>query len=211
MKTRLIEVTAASVDAINEAAQIIKNGELVAFPTETVYGLGADGFNEAACRRLYEVKGRPNDKPLSLMVANREMIDDIAEVSPIAEELIKAFLPGPLTLILNKKSAVPNFVTAGSQTVGIRMPDNQIALALIKAADCPIAAPSANPSEAPAPTTAQAVLKYFDSKIPLILDGGACDIGFSSTIVDLTADTPAILRCGVINKSDIFKVVDYAN
>ena len=211
MKTRLIEVSATSVDTLNEAAAIIKNGGLVAFPTETVYGLGADGFNEEACRKLYEVKGRSRKKPLSLMVANRDMVDEIAEISPIAERLIEAFLPGPLTLILNKKSIVPDFVTAGSQTVGVRMPNNHITLALINAANCPIAAPSANPSNAPAPTTAQDVLKYFDGKIPLILDGGSCEIGLSSTIVDLTAATPAILRYGAINESDIFKVMSYAN
>ena len=198
MKTKFIRVAADDVTAINEAADIIKNGDLVAFPTETVYGLGADAFNEEACRKIYEVKGRPPYKPLSLMVANHEMIDDIADVSPVAQRLIEKFLPGALTLILPKKSTVPDFVTAGSQTVGIRMPDNKIALALIKASQCPIAAPSANLSNESPPTTAQEVFKSFDSKIPMILDGGTCQFGISSTIVDLTGDEPHILREGAV-------------
>ena len=203
MKTKLIKVMADDAVAIEDAAEIIRSGGLVAFPTETVYGLGADGFNEAACRRLYEIKGRPIDKPLSLMVANREMIDDIAEVTPLAQRLIEEYLPGALTLILPKKSVVPDFVTAGSQSVGIRMPDNQIALALIKAADCPIAAPSANLSNEPPPTTAQEVLKSFEGRISLILDGGACRFGVSSTIVDLTGEELRILREGTISPDSL--------
>ena len=198
MKTKLIKVTADNMKVIHEAAEIIKSGGLVAFPTETVYGLGADGFNEVACQSIYEVKGRPLDKPLSLMVANREMIDNIAEVSILAERLIKEFLPGALTLILPKKSTVPDFVTAGGQTVGVRMPDNDIALALIKATGCPIAAPSANLSNEPPPTTAQEVFKYLNGRVPLILDGGMCQFGISSTIVDLTKDKPCILREGAV-------------
>ena len=204
MKTKLIRVAAGDVSAIEEAAEIIKSGGLIAFPTETVYGLGADGFNEEACRKIYEIKGRPHYKPLSLMVANREMIDDIAEVPSIAQRLIEEFLPGALTLILPKKAAVPDFVTAGSQTVGIRMPDNDVALALIRATQCPIAAPSANLSNKPSPTTAQEVLESFDGQIPLILDGGICQFGVSSSIIDLTEDEPRILREGAISL-DILK------
>ena len=204
MKTKLIKVTGDDVAAINDAAEIIKGGGLVAFPTETVYGLGADGFNEKACRRIYEVKERPPHKPLSLMVANREMIDDIAEVTPLAQRLIEKFLPGALTLILPKKSVVPDFVTAYSQTVGVRMPDNEVALALIRAVQRPIAAPSANLSNESPPTNAQEVLKNFEGRIPLILDGGICQFGMSSTIIDLTKDKPQILREGAISL-DILK------
>ena len=141
------------------------------------------------------------------MVANRAMIDEIAEVSPIAEELIKEFLPGPLTLILSKRSSVPDFVTAGEPTVGIRIPNNEIALALLRAANCPIAAPSANLSNEPAPVTAQEVYQSLNGKIPLILDGGACQFGISSTIVDLTHDKPVILRKGAINDFDIISTL----
>ena len=206
MKTKLIRVTAGDISAIEEAAEIIKSGGLVVFPTETVYGLGADGFNEEACRRIYEVKGRPPHKPLSLMVADREMIDVIAEVTPLAQRLIGEFLPGALTLILPKKAVVPDFVTAGSQTVGVRMPDNEVALALIRAAQCPIAAPSANFSNEPPPTTAQEVLKSFEGRIPLILDGGTCRFGVSSTIVDLSGEKPRILREGAISVERLNRV-----
>lgn len=207
MNTKLIRVAAGDTSAIEEAAEIIKSGGLVAFPTETVYGLGADGFNEEACRRIYEVKGRPPHKPLSLMVADRKMIDGIAEVTPLAQRLIEEYLPGALTLILPKRAAVPDFVTAGSQTVGIRMPDNEVALALIRAAQCPIAAPSANFSNEPPPTTAQDVLKSFEGRIPLILDGGACQIGVSSTILDLTSEEPRILRDGAISVESLNRIV----
>ena len=206
MKTKLIRVAAGDISAIEEAAEIIKSGGLVVFPTETVYGLGADGFNEEACRRIYEVKGRPPHKPLSLMVADREMIDVIAEVTPLAQRLIEEFLPGALTLILSKKAIVPDFVTAGSQTVGVRMPDNEVALALIRAAQCPIAAPSANLSNEPPPTTAQEVLKSFEGLIPLILDGGTCRFGVSSTIVDLSGEKPRILREGAISVERLNRV-----
>ena len=207
MKTKMIRVAAGDVSAIEEAAEIIKRGGLVAFPTETVYGLGADGFNEEACRKIYEVKGRPPHKPLSLMVANHEMIDVIAEVTPLAQRLIEEFLPGALTLILPKKATVPDFVTAGSQTVGVRMPDNEIALALIRSAQCPIAAPSANLSNEPPPITAQEVYKSFNDKIPLILDGGTCQFGISSTIVDLTHEEPVIIRKGAISDFDIINSI----
>lgn len=198
MRTEIVKVTAQDSDTINKAAELIKNGELVAFPTETVYGLGADGFNEAACKKIYEVKGRPDNKPLSLLVSDREMIEAIAEVSEFAERLIETFMPGPLTLILNRNIKSAFRIPHSALTVGVRMPDNEITLALIKAANCPIAAPSANISGQEPPTTAQEVLKYFEGKIPLILDGGECKFGISSTVVDLTKNKPVILREGSI-------------
>ena len=207
METKIIKVNNASDLIINEAAEIIKAGELVAFPTETVYGLGANGFDESACKKIYEVKNRPPIKPLSLMVADFDMINKIADVTPLAEKLIKKFLPGPLTLILPKREIVPDFVTADQKTVGIRMPDNEIALTLIKAADCPIAAPSANISGEESPTTAEEVLKSFNKKIPLILDGGTCKFKISSTIIDLSGECPIIRREGAIDKKILYKVI----
>ena len=207
MQTKLIKIAASDTMTITEAADVITNGGLVAFPTETVYGLGANAFDEVACRKIYDLKSRPYDKPLSLMVASREMIYQIAEISPLAEKLIKKFLPGALTLILPKKAIVPDFVTAGAKSVGIRMPDNEIALALVKAADCPIAAPSANLSGESPPFTAQEVYATFNGKIPLILDGGTCEFKISSTIIDLTGEHPIILRKGAISNDDIFNVI----
>ena len=192
MLTRSIKVSAVDAPIIVDAARLIKAGELVAFPTETVYGLGANGLNPDACQKIFAVKGRPPDKPLSLHVSTVEMIDRIAHITPAAERLIKKFLPGPLTLILQKKSVVPNEVTRGLPTVGIRMPANDIALELIDSAGVPIAAPSANLSGHAPPANAQTVLKELDGRIPLILDGGACSIGISSTIVDVA--TMKILR-----------------
>ena len=196
MLTRSVKVSNVNAPIIADAARLIQTGELVAFPTETVYGLGANGLDPDACKKIFAVKGRPSDKPLSLHVSSVEMIDGIACITPIAERLIKTFLPGPLTLILKKKSLVPDEVTRGLSTVGIRMPDNDIALALIDAAGVPIAAPSANLSGHRSPTTAQEVLNELDGRIPLILDGGACRLGISSTIVDVA--TGKILRAGSI-------------
>ena len=190
MLTRSVKVSAVDDPIIVDAAQLIKDGELVAFPTETVYGLGADALNPVACRKIFAVKGRPPDKPLSLHVSSVEMIDRIAE------RLIQKFLPGPLTLILPKRSIVPDEVTRGLSTVGIRMPANDIALALIDKAGVPIAAPSANLSGRPSPTTAQEVRSALDGLIPLILDGGECSIGISSTILDV--ENMKILRAGSI-------------
>ena len=198
MRTEIIKVTAQDSDVINKAAALIKSGELVAFPTETVYGLGADGFNASAYQKIYEVKGRPDNKPLSLLVSDRAMIEELAEISPIAEKLIETFMPGPLTLILNQHINSAFRIPNSELTIGVRMPDNEITLALIKAANCPIAAPSANISGQAPPTNAQEVFKYFDGNIPLILDGGECTVGISSTVVDLTHDKPVILREGSI-------------
>lgn len=206
MLTRLIKVSAVDDPIIVEAGNMIRRGELVAFPTETVYGLGANGLDPVACQKIFAVKGRPSDKPLSLHVSTVEMIDRIAHITPNAERLIKKFLPGPLTLILQKKSIVPDEVTRGLSTVGIRMPANDIALTLIDKAGVPIAAPSANLSDHPAPSNAQAVLNDLDGRIHLILDGGACAIGISSTIVDVA--TLKILRAGAITSEMINNVFE---
>ena len=200
LETKIIKVNASNIDIISEAAEIIKNGDLVAFPTETVYGLGADGFNEEARQKIYEVKGRPTNKPLSLLVSSRKMIEKIAIISSIAEKLIDKFMPGPLTLILKSRNK-------NNSTIGVRMPDNAITLKLIELSNCPIAAPSANPSGQPPPTTAQEVLKSFEGKIPLILDGGVCKFGMSSTIVDVSGNELKILRDGAITREEIFSKI----
>ena len=202
MKTELIKVRIEDENLIKEAAKLLKSGDLVAFPTETVYGLGANALDESACQKLYEVKGRPENKAISLLVADRKMIEDVAIITPLAEKLIEKFFPGPLTLILPKLNMNMNWITGKLSTIGVRMPDNEIAISLIKNLGNPIAAPSANLSGEPAPTTAEEVYKNLNGKIKLILDGGACTFGISSTIVDATGKNPVVLRQGSITIDD---------
>lgn len=189
------------------AAELIKRGELVAFPTETVYGLGADGLNVEACRKIFAAKGRPSDKPLSLHVAGLETVERVAKISAAAEKLFAAFCPGALTIILPKNKIVPDFVTCGLSSVGIRFPANDVALALIKFAGCPIAAPSANLSGKMPPKTAQEVFDNLSGRVEIILDGGQCRFGISSTIIDLTVSEPKILRNGAIPAEKIWEVL----
>ena len=209
LQTRIEKITdIKSASAIfAEAGEIIRRGGLVAFPTETVYGLGANGFDAAACAKIYEAKGRPSDNPLILHVADWAMIDRAATVTKMAERVLAAFAPGPVTVILPKRDEVPHRVTGGLSTVGIRMPDNDIARALIRAAGVPIAAPSANRSGRPSPTTAAAVFSDMDGKIPLILDGGSCKFGVESTIVDCTGERAEILRPGAITREMLAEVL----
>lgn len=191
-------------EEIQKAAEIIKKGGLVAFPTETVYGLGANGLDATAAAGIYEAKGRPSDNPLILHVANEEMLPlAVKEITPLAQKLISAFCPGPITVILPKADNVPEKVTGGLQTVGVRMPNNPVARALIAASGVPIAAPSANISGRPSPTTAEMVALDLAGKIPCILDGGECHFGVESTIVDCTGEVPVILRPGAITKEMI--------
>ncbi|HCB92749.1 MAG TPA: threonylcarbamoyl-AMP synthase [Selenomonas sp.] len=214
MRTRKVKIDnpKAFKKEIEEAGRILKTGGLVAFPTETVYGLGADGLNGEACAAIYEAKGRPSDNPLILHIADWDMLGQITESVPhIAEMLMTAFCPGPLTLILKKSDIVPERVTGGLDTVGIRMPDNDIARALIRSGGCPVAAPSANLSGRPSPTTADAVFKDMNGRIPMILDGGACRFGVESTIVDCTGKRAMILRPGAITREmleDVLGEVD---
>ena len=207
MNTKIIQATGAGDPIIAQAGNLIRNGRLVAFPTETVYGLGANGLDPAACQKIFDVKGRPPDKPLTLHVSSVKMINFIAEVNPIAERLIKKFFPGPLTLILPKLPSVPDAISRGHSTVGVRMPANEIALAMINSAGMPIAAPSANISDHPSPTTAQAVFNELGGKIPLILDGGNCRIGLSSTIVDVSTADWKVIRAGVITRAMLAAVI----
>ncbi len=203
--TKVLPPTAA---AIEEAVYLLRAGEVVAFPTETVYGLGANGFDAAACAKIYEAKGRPSDNPLILHIAHRAMLDEVAlDVPEMAEHLLAAFAPGPLTLVLRRRAAVPDRITGGLATVGVRMPENDAALALIRAAGFPLAAPSANTSGRPSPTTAETVLEDLAGRIPLILDGGPCRFGVESTIVDVTGEAAVILRPGAITREMLEEVV----
>lgn len=201
------EILLPTRENIKRAGKLIRAGELVAFPTETVYGLGANGLNSAACKKIYAAKGRPSDNPLILHFANLSQVERAAKILPAAEKLFAAFCPGPLTIILPKSKFVPDDVTGGLSTVGIRFPDNDVARTFIKAADCPIAAPSANLSGRPSPTTAQAVYEDLRGKIEIILDGGACQFGVESTIIDVTCEVPEILRPGAITKEMLEEIL----
>ena len=204
MTTENLKPTAEN---LNRAGKLIQSGEIVAFPTETVYGLGANAFNVEACKKIYIAKERPADKPLTLHVANFEMIEEIAEISTAAEKLIKNFLPGPLTIILPKKNIVPDFVTCNSKSVGVRFPKNVVAQDLIKIAGVPIAAPSANISGKNPPVTAQEVFENLNGRIEIILDGGKCDVGISSTIIDISTGELKILRQGIISAEQILETL----
>ena len=190
------------------AADLLRQGELVAFPTETVYGLGADALRPEASKKIYAAKGRPSDNPLIIHVAEFEALYHIAkEVPEEAKRLAKKFWPGPLTMILPKSEAVPYETTGGMDTVAIRMPDHPLALALIKAGGGYIAAPSANTSGRPSPTLAEHVYQDLAGKVAMILDGGAVGIGLESTIVDLSEEIPMILRPGYITKEMLEEVI----
>lgn len=189
---------------LKEPAQIIQEGGIVIFPTETVYGIGVNGLNETAIKKLYEVKQRPINKPISLLVNSIEMIEKVAkDITEIEYDLIKRFLPGPLTIVLKKKDIVPDIVTAGFDTIGIRMPENEIALKLIEYAGVPIATPSANISGRPSGTNLKAIMKDFNDKVDYFIDGGISKIGVASTIVQVVNDNPYILRKGKISEEQI--------
>ncbi|MDY3971954.1 MAG: L-threonylcarbamoyladenylate synthase [Clostridia bacterium] len=189
---------------INEAGKIIRNGGLVAFPTETVYGLGASAFDADAAKKIYAAKGRPSDNPLIVHICDKAQIADIAaEIPNAAQIVIDKFMPGPVTIILKKKSVVPDDVTAGLETVAIRFPAHETAQRLIAAAGVPIAAPSANLSGKPSPTKAKHVIKDMTGRIDAIIDGGGCNVGVESTIVDFTGVRPVILRPGGVTYDDL--------
>ena len=210
MNTVIIKVDGKNVnmEAIKEAGDVIRHGGLVAFPTETVYGLGADGMDEEASAKIYAAKGRPSDNPLILHIADLESLDMIAsEIPEKAKLLMDKFWPGPMTLIFRKKPQVPYGTTGGLETVAVRYPEHPVALELIKAAGTPIAAPSANTSGRPSPTKAGHVIEDMDGKIDMIIDGGQVGIGIESTIVDVTQDVPMILRPGYITKAMLEEIV----
>ena len=194
---------------IRRAGDILKEGGLVAFPTETVYGLGGNALDAQASAKIYAAKGRPSDNPLIVHIADWDAIYKIAsEIPPEAKKLADAFWPGPLTMILKKSDAVPMATTGGLDTVAIRMPSNEVARALIRAGGGYVAAPSANTSGRPSPTCAAHVAQDLGGKIEMIIDGGNANIGLESTIVDLTEGKPTILRPGYINQEMLEQVLD---
>ncbi len=197
-----------NMEYIREASEILKQGGLVAFPTETVYGLGGDATDKEASRKIYAAKGRPSDNPLIVHISRFSQLEDITKNLPnTAKLLADAFWPGPLTMVVNKNKVIPHETTGGLDTVAVRMPNNPVALALIEESGCMIAAPSANTSGRPSPTKASHVYEDLSGKIDCILDGGPVDIGLESTIVDLTEDVVTILRPGYINIDMLKEVV----
>ena len=197
VKTEMLSAMDAEGEAIRRGAALLRNGEVVAFPTETVYGLGANGLNPEATKKIFQAKGRPQDNPLILHIADFSQLDALIE--PISEEvrgILPHYWPGPMTFIFRRSALVPDEVTAGGETVAVRMPVHPVARALIRESGVPVAAPSANRCGRPSPTTAEDVLEDMEGRIPLILDGGATEIGLESTVLDLTTDPPAILRPG---------------
>lgn len=192
---------------ILEAAEAIKQGGTVAFPTETVYGLGANALDSEAVKKIFKAKGRPQDNPLIIHVASKDIKDYVKEVTPIAKKIIDKFWPGPLTIILEKKSIIPNETSAGLSTIGVRMPNDDIALALIEESGVPIAAPSANISGRPSPTDINRCIEDLDGRVDYIIGGERSNYGVESTILDLTSKPPLILRPGGITL-EMLKEVD---
>ena len=199
METRIIRE-----DTLPLAAELLRNGALVAVPTETVYGLAGNGLDEEAVKAIYEVKGRPAVKPLSLMVPGADAMEQYCEdVPPQAKALAERFWPGPLTIVLKARELVPALVRAGGETVGLRCPDHPLTLRLLEAAGIPFAAPSANPSGEPSPKTAEEVARFFDGRIAAIVDGGPCGIGKESTLLDMSRTPYRVLRQGALPEAEI--------
>lgn len=204
----MTQIKPVSPESLEEAGRLIREGELVGMPTETVYGLGANALDETAVRKIFAAKGRPADNPLIVHVSClAEIAPLVREIPESAKRLMEAFWPGPMTLILPKSDAIPSVVSAGLHTVGIRLPRSEAARALIRAAGRPIAAPSANRSGRPSPTTAQHVYEDMAGRIPLILDGGASEVGVESSVIDATGEVPVILRPGGITPEMVARVL----
>lgn len=197
-------LTQPSYETYLDAKQILLEGDLVAFPTETVYGLGANALDTNAVRKIFETKGRPQKNPIIVHVGSISQISEYAEiVSPLEQEIITTLMPGPITILLKKKEIIPNLVTAGSEFVGIRIPSNKVALDFLQTVELPVAAPSANVSTKPSPTSAQMVLDNFHESVPMIIDGGACEVGIESTVVKVEWNRVVITRPGFITAEDI--------
>lgn len=210
MITEVVKIDELNIDMekIRKAADILKKGGLVAFPTETVYGLGANGLDAEACRKIYEAKGRPSDNPLILHIGKTEQLLQIAsEISENAKKIMDAFWPGPITLIFKKKNIVPDSVSGHFGTVAVRFPSNIIARTLFWEARLPIAGPSANISGKPSPTKAEHVFHDMNGKIEMIIDGGSCDFGLESTILDVSCEKAALLRPGAVTREMIENVI----
>ena len=206
----MTNIFAYSKSTLRQAAQTIQNGGLVAFPTETVYGLGANVYNANAVAGIFAAKGRPTFNPLISHIAEIDTLYELAQTDSRVQELSKQFWPGPLTFVLNRKNTNPSLdlVCAGLKTITVRMPNHPIALELIKTSGVPIAAPSANKSQSISPTTARHVFESLGSKIDMILDGGSCKVGLESTIIDLTTSKTVLLRAGGLAKEEIEKFLN---
>ena len=204
MKTELVKPSASSYE---RAGEILREGGLVAFPTETVYGLGGNALDPDAARKIYSAKGRPGDNPLIVHIAEPKAAEAIAYTNETYYKLAEAFMPGPLTVVLPKKDVVPDSVTGGIKTVAVRCPGHPVALELIRAAGVPIAAPSANLSGSPSPTTAEHVMSDLDGRIDMIIDGGQSEIGVESTVISLRDGVCTILRPGEIISRELYTVV----
>ena len=195
--------------AVARAVELLRAGEVVALPTETVYGLAANALDEKAVARIYEIKGRPGHNPIIVHVASAEMAKRcVTQWPPVADKLAKAFWPGPLTMVLPRAKQIPDNVTAGGETVGVRWPSHPFIQEVIRACDFPLAAPSANLSNQISPTNANHVAKQLDGKIPLLVDGGQAQVGIESTVVDLTAKPPRLLRPGMIHEQALLAVTE---
>ena len=195
-------------EGLRYAKELIANSDIVAFPTETVYGLGANAYDLWGVEKIFTAKGRPFDNPLIIHISDKKMIEEIAcEIPEDAQKVIDAFMPGPITIVLKKKDIIHDRVTGGLSTVAIRMPESDEAQEFLKFVGVPIAAPSANTSTRPSPTCYEHVLEDLDGKIPLVLKGRSCEIGIESTVVDFTRKTPTVLRPGIITASEISEII----
>ena len=205
MTSKMIKIeSTADFEKLSEPAKALAEGKLVAFPTETVYGLGGNALDAQTVKKIYGAKGRPSDNPLIVHVSSKEDVYSLAETVPEnAEKILDILCPGPITIILNKSNLVPDVVTAGGKTVAIRFPENEIARELIKKSGVPVAAPSANLSGRPSPTTAAHVAEDLSDKIDYIIDGGSCRVGLESTVIDLTVTPPRILRPGGVSQETL--------
>jgi L-threonylcarbamoyladenylate synthase len=211
MKTEVLATHTAALfrAAVERAVELLRAGEIVALPTETVYGLAANALDSRAVSRIYEVKGRPAHNPIIVHVAGAEMAKRcVVQWPPIAEKLARAFWPGPLTLVLPRAKQIPDVVTAGGNTVGVRWPSHPFIQEVIRACDFPLAAPSANLSNQISPTNAGHVARQLDGKIPLIVDGGQAQVGLESTVLDLTDEPPRLLRPGMIHEQALMAVTE---
>lgn len=199
-----VNIDQLNMNKIRDVADAITNGQIVAFPTDTIYGMGCDVFNEEAVEKLYEIKGRPKKKPINVLISSVDQVYDVAKnVKPLFFKLAETFWPGALTIVVEKNALVSDVVTSKLPTIGVRFPDNKVVQELINIAHTPLATTSANLSEEPSATKAKDVLKYFSGQIPYIVDGGSAEIGQSSTIVDIASKPPKVIRHGAIPYAEL--------